>query len=53
MAMKSVPLYETFLATLGPAPEEVILEDMKHYARALERQLDLLHEFYAAKGLET
>jgi hypothetical protein len=51
--MKSVPSYANFVATLGPAPEVVILHDMLAYSAALEAQLDELDVFYNKHAIET
>jgi len=51
--MKSVPSYANFIATLGPAPEAVILQDMQQYSISLEAQLDELDVFYNKHDIET
>eukprot|EP00730_Choanoeca_flexa_P015741 TRINITY_DN7296_c0_g1_i2.p2 TRINITY_DN7296_c0_g1~~TRINITY_DN7296_c0_g1_i2.p2 ORF type:complete len:163 (+),score=35.38 TRINITY_DN7296_c0_g1_i2:1114-1602(+) len=52
LAMQSVPNYSTFIATLGPASEDIILQDMQAYSAALEAQLDVLDVFYTKHDIE-
>lgn len=51
MAMKSVPNYDTFMKTLGPADCADVLQDMHVYATALQTLLGIINSFAESQGL--